>query len=44
VGTLPKIGNSFKRILNAQNVKKVWERRSRALPPHYTPDYTPDLG
>jgi len=43
VGTLPKNSQQLKRILK-QTVKKVWERRSHAFPPHYTPDYTPDLG
>jgi len=38
VGMHPKkqpFWNSFQLILN-QNVKKVWERRSHAFPPHYT--------
>jgi len=26
-------------IILKQNVKKVWERRSHAFPPHYTPEY-----
>jgi len=31
--------NSFKLILK-QNLKKIWERRSHAFPPHYTPVYS----
>jgi len=29
--------NNFKLILK-QNIKKLWERRSHAFPPQYTPD------
>jgi len=38
VGTLPKnylFENCFQLTLK-QNMKKVWERRSHAFPPHYT--------
>jgi len=38
MGTQQKIGH-FKTASNTkQNVKKVWERRSHAFPPHYAPD------